>query len=75
MSTTERTLLKAPEEQPENPALRLDDASDRVVCLAGRLIDQDLTDEEIDQEDVADLRAALDDAGDALDEIEERADQ
>lgn len=76
MSATDRTLLKPPEEQPEDEALRLDDASDRVVVLAGEVIDQlhdDVND--VDQEDVDDLRTAVDDLEDVLEEIDAGADQ
>ena len=75
MSTTDRTLLKPPEEQPEDPALRLDDASDRAVVLAGDVIDQLHGAGDVDQEDVEDLRRAAADVQDVLDEITAGGDQ
>lgn len=76
MSATDRTLLKPPEEQPEDEALRLDDASDRVVVLAGEVIDQlHANVDDVDQEDVDDLRTAVDDLEDVLEEIDAGADQ
>jgi hypothetical protein len=75
MSATDRTLVKPPEEPHEDPALRLDDASDRVVVLAGDVIDQLHGAGDVDQEDVEDLRAALTDAEDVLDELDAGAGQ
>jgi len=75
MSATDRTLLKPPEEQPDDPALRLDDASDRVVVLAGSVIDQLRGAGDVDQEDVDDLRAAVDDVEDVLEEIDTEGEQ
>jgi len=75
MSATDRTLLKPPEEQPEDPALRLDDASDRAVVLAGDVIDQLHGAGDVDQEDVEDLRRAAADVQDVLDEITAGADR
>lgn len=75
MSATDRTLVKPPEEQPEDPALRLDDASDRAVVLAGDVIDQLHGAGDVDQEDVEDLRRAAADVQDVLDEITAGADR
>lgn len=75
MSATDRTLVKPPEEQPEDPALRLDDASDRAVVLAGDVIDQLHGAGDVDQEDVEDLRRAVSDVEDVLEEIEAEGDR
>lgn len=75
MSATDRSLVKPPEEQPEDPAQRLDDASDRAVVLAGDVIDQLHGAGDVDQEDVDDLRRAAADVQDVLDEITAGADQ
>jgi len=70
MGANDRALLKPPEEPPTDPALRLDDASDRVVVLAGAVIEQlQADDRELDDEDLADLRAAAEDVGRVLDDI------
>lgn len=73
MSTSDRTLLKPPENRPTDPAEQLDDASDRVIVLAGRVIAQLRADDEPDREDLDDLRAAVDDVDDALEAIDPEA--
>lgn len=75
MSTTDRTLVKPPEEPHDDPTLRLDDASDRVAVLAGAVIDQMRGAGDVDQEDVEDLRRAVSDVEDVLDELDAGADQ
>lgn len=75
MSTENRTLLKPTKEQHDDPALRLDDASDRVVVLAGSVIDQLHGNGDLNQEDVDDLRAAVDDVEEVLDEIDQEEGQ
>jgi tetrahydromethanopterin S-methyltransferase subunit B len=76
MSATDRTLLKPPQRESNDPALRLDDASDRVVVLAGNIIDQIHADvDELDQEDIDDLRTAIDDLEDVLDDVDQEGDQ
>ncbi|WP_155118473.1 hypothetical protein [Halorubrum sp. BV1] len=75
MSTTDRTLVKPPEEPHDDPALRLDDASDRAVVLAGDVIDQLHGAGDVDQEDVEDLRRAVSDVEDVLEEIDPEDDR
>lgn len=75
MSTTNPSLVKPPEEPYDDPALSLDDASDRVAVLAGEVIDQLPGAGDVNQEDVEDLRRAVSDVEDVLDEIETEAGQ
>ena len=75
MSTSDRELFKPPHRQPTDPALRLDDASDRVVILAGNVIDRLHADDDPEPEDLADLRTALDDVGDVLDDLDGEGDE
>lgn len=65
-------LLKPPRRQPSDRALRLDDASDRVAVLAGRVIgDLERDPEGLDTEDISQLRDAVIEVEQVLDEIVE----
>jgi len=75
MSTTDRTLVKPPNSEPDTPALTLDDASDRVAVLAGNVMDQLHSEGNVDQEDVDDLRAAIGEVEDVLELVESEGEQ
>lgn len=69
MATDDRQLLKPQRTEPTEPWLQLDDASDRVVTLAGDVIRSLQDDVEPDREDVEDLRTALDELEAVLDDV------
>ena len=56
--------------ETDDPTVRLDDASDRVAVLAGRVIDQAGRNQPLEEDDVDDLQAAAETVLELVDEIE-----